>query len=769
MAALIEPFFYCLLASLIWAPAVFIAASILAGDKKNRLTASALSGKIWPAALIIAALPVLLAPVAAALGLSLRSPEPLPPMAEAAGPAIAATEPALPPVYEAPRTVSIADILRMTAILYFYGFLMLLVLAAVRHIWFAYRLNYAFRLDEPRLEAELENWRMRIGVTQRPRYVFSHVVSSVCVYGLFRPVIVMPMHLLDRVPVEDAALMGAHEMAHIKRGDVALFLLCSVAKAVFWFNPFMHQICNRANLAAEQGADALVLARGVNRRQYAHCFVQGLRLAADARSGFAGDLVPSFTPFDKRSRRQRLDAILSGSRETGVLSLTSKIGLAAGAVAASGLAFAQAALAVAPPEPRLALTVAPVKGEITSEFGVKRTIMGEALPAHDGIDIRAPRGEPVRAAGDGKVLEATDRYNNNDAWGKVVVIDHGHGLITRYAHLDSYVARKGERVGAGEIIGAVGSTGKATGPHLHFEVIADGEIIDPAPVVAPAPAAPKARATMKREVQLAPAPTNLAPLAPVAPTAKASASASSSFSASASASASASSESRRDRADERKLEQKMQKLEERLRKQFEKFDAFEGLEDMTIRFGDVDLDGFDGAEEWAKALENSQVELKELSNFAFVTPDMSGLDGEEFLSREELEEIRRDAREDAIEAAADAMEEMRDRFEEQRDERREAMQEEREAARERAREQKERERELKRERKRFNAEMKRMRQEAERDIAEAEREWAYRYNDIPDEREMLEQQEQALRNAKESLELQLSEIERRRKELNKSE
>ena len=55
--------------------------------------------------------------------------------------------------------------------------------------------------------------------------------------------------------------------------------------------------------------------------------------------------------------------------------------------------------------------------------------MREALPAHDGIDIRAPRGEPVRAAGDGMVLEATDRYNNNDAWGKVVVIDHGLSVV----------------------------------------------------------------------------------------------------------------------------------------------------------------------------------------------------------------------------------------------------------------------------------------------------------------------------------------------------
>jgi len=652
----------------------------------------------------------------------------------------------------------------MTAVLYFYGFIMLFALAAVRHIWFSYRLNYAYKLDEPRLEAELEAWRTRIGVKQRPRYVFSHIVSSVCVYGFFRPVIVMPMNLLDRISIEDAALMGAHEMAHIKRGDVALFALCSVAKAVFWFNPFMHQICARANLTAEQGADALVLARGVNRRQYAHCFVQGLRLAADARHGFAGELIPSFTPFDKRSRRQRLDAILSGAPEGGAMSLTTKIGLGASAVMAACLAGAQAAFAVAPPAIEEALPVRPVKGDVTLGYGEKSKFLSGDRPTHEGIDLRAARGEPVYASGAGKVIAATDNYQGHKSWGNVVVVDHGHGLVTRYAHLDSYAVERGDRVKAGDVIGAVGSTGVATGPHLHFEVISEGETVDPAPIAAPVPApSQKARATMTRKVKIAPSPTGLAPIEPAAPVAKASASASASSSSSAASSRDSNSE-----VNEHKLEKKLQNLEAKLRRQFDSFEAFDGLKDMTFEFGDLELEGFDGAQDWAELFENSRVELEGLAKFAMATPGMKELAGEEYFTEEEIEAFR-EAQADAMEAAVDAMENVQDRLREQRQARNEALREKRETARERAREQKEHEREMKRERKRHEAEMEKMRREAERDIAAAEDEWASEFSGVISERELLEQREQALRNAKQNLELELAEIERRRKELNKSE
>ncbi|MEO1137094.1 MAG: peptidoglycan DD-metalloendopeptidase family protein, partial [Pseudomonadota bacterium] len=688
---------------------------------------------------------------------SLRAPAPLAPIADFTAPVVAAGQLADATYCAAPATTSLADILRLTAILYFYSFLMLFALAAVRHIWFAYRLTYAAPLDEPALEAALETWRRRIGVKRQPRYVFSHIVSSVCVYGFIRPIVVMPYNLLDRISIEDAALMGAHEMAHIKRGDVALFALCSVAKAVFWFNPFMHRICARANLTAEQGADALVLESGVDRRQYAHCFVQGLRLASGARHGFAGELVPSFTPFDKRSRRERLDAILSGAGETRLLSASGRIGLGACAVLAGALAFAQAAFAVAPPSVRDALSVTPVKGEITAVYGKKFKAMGEERKSHEGIDIKAEKGTPVLAAGAGKVIEATKRYRGSDAWGKVVVIDHGHGLVTRYAHLDSYSVSKGDRVDAGEPIGAVGSTGRSTGPHLHFEIISNGETIDPQPIVMPNAALPsprkKAAAKTTRNVQIASAPpvAIAPPPAPVEATWVEHAQAENAPKA-------------LDEKKARKNERKRTQLDKHLRKQFKNFEAFNDLDGVTLRFNELELDGFDGAEDLARMFEKQRMRLKDLAKFQVVLPDMSSLVAEARLSEEEIEELR-DQQKDAMREAARAMERVREDLEGAAEARREAYESLREAELERAEEQREwrrKVRELQRER---EAELKELHREAEREIRQAEREWERERTALLSEREKLERREQSIRNAKESLELELAEIEQRRREL----
>lgn len=102
----------------------------------------------------------------------------------------------------------------------------------------------------------------------------------------------------------------------------------------------------------------------------------------------------------------------------------------------------------------------PLKGVITSRFGSR------SGHAHDGIDIGAPPGTDVRAAADGEVVFA----DAHGGYGNVVILRHRHGLLTIYAHHERNLVRKGQEVHAGDPIARVGTTGKATGPHLHFEV-----------------------------------------------------------------------------------------------------------------------------------------------------------------------------------------------------------------------------------------------------------------------------------------------------------
>lgn len=121
------------------------------------------------------------------------------------------------------------------------------------------------------------------------------------------------------------------------------------------------------------------------------------------------------------------------------------------------------------------LTVSPVAGAVSSEYGYRRDPIHRRRKFHKGVDFRADRGTPVYAAGPGVVREARRR----NGYGRLVVISHGNGVETRYAHLHRIHVERGQFVPAGALIGAVGATGRATGPHLHFEVRRHGEPVDP--------------------------------------------------------------------------------------------------------------------------------------------------------------------------------------------------------------------------------------------------------------------------------------------------
>ena len=119
----------------------------------------------------------------------------------------------------------------------------------------------------------------------------------------------------------------------------------------------------------------------------------------------------------------------------------------------------------------------PLAGEIeaTSGFGVRMDPFFRSLAMHTGLDIRGNTGEPVRATAAGKVVSASW----SGGYGKMVEIDHGNGLSTRYGHLSAIDVAEGQTIRIGQVVGRVGSTGRSTGPHLHYETRIDGDAVDP--------------------------------------------------------------------------------------------------------------------------------------------------------------------------------------------------------------------------------------------------------------------------------------------------
>lgn len=113
--------------------------------------------------------------------------------------------------------------------------------------------------------------------------------------------------------------------------------------------------------------------------------------------------------------------------------------------------------------------------QITSGFGTRFDPFNGARAIHAGIDFRGPHGSPIRAAAPGRV----SFVGQKSGYGNVVEVDHGHGFLTRYAHLSGFNARAGDEVLSGQTIARMGSTGRSTGTHLHFEIRVNGIAVNP--------------------------------------------------------------------------------------------------------------------------------------------------------------------------------------------------------------------------------------------------------------------------------------------------
>jgi murein DD-endopeptidase MepM/ murein hydrolase activator NlpD len=121
----------------------------------------------------------------------------------------------------------------------------------------------------------------------------------------------------------------------------------------------------------------------------------------------------------------------------------------------------------------------PVNGWLSAPFGPRADPFTGSAEFHTGIDLSTEKGTPVVATGNATVASA----GYNGAYGNMLVLDHGYGMVSRYAHLSAFAVKMGQKVTKGQVVGYVGATGRATGAHLHYEILVNGQLINPLQVI----------------------------------------------------------------------------------------------------------------------------------------------------------------------------------------------------------------------------------------------------------------------------------------------
>ncbi|SEA01096.1 M23/M56 family metallopeptidase [Alkalimonas amylolytica] len=290
--------------------------------------------------------------------------------------------------------------------------------------------------------------------------------------GWSRMVLVVPAYIWQ-FTAQQRQLLLEHELAHLQRRDPQQLLLLRILVAVCWFNPLLRQIEQAFIRSMELAVDQAVLARQPDLALlYGQTLLSSLKLSqATPQPALTAALIHTNTGHS--FYQQRLQQLF---QPCSTLSSWQRwrIPLAVGGAAMLlNLGGAQLSYS-APPEDWL-LPVGQVP--ITSAYATQHPLRQNR--PHQGVDFGAAQGSDITAAQKGKVLIA-DATSLHSRYGKVVLIDHGHGYQTLYAHLDDFYVTAGQSVAAGEAIGTVGATGRVTGPHLHFELLRNGQHQDPA-------------------------------------------------------------------------------------------------------------------------------------------------------------------------------------------------------------------------------------------------------------------------------------------------
>ncbi len=359
-----------------------------------------------------------------------------------------------------------------------------------------------------------ESLLSRFARKRKPKLRVSESRRAPLSYGIVRPVVLLPSDL--DCGSTTFSMVLAHELTHVERKDCLRKLLLAVCLCLYWWNPLVWLMVLLAGRDIELACDEAVLQKlgSAAKKPYA------LSLLDMAERQALGH--PLFSGFAKNATESRLRAILRNRRAPkwagvcvvliflmtgGVFATTRPISSPIAAdspqseMSLSAAPTTENVLPAAPREseqdvsapteadimpaeaPAYIWPLSDADAEITNSFGSSLHPLTQQTTTHYGIDIDAPSGSSVLAAADGTVIDCS----YSPAYGYVLTLSHKDGITTQYAHLSAFLVSAGDEVVRGQIIAESGSSGWATGPHLHFAVMLDGVYVDPMQTLSAAP------------------------------------------------------------------------------------------------------------------------------------------------------------------------------------------------------------------------------------------------------------------------------------------
>ncbi|PCK32449.1 M23/M56 family metallopeptidase [Pseudoalteromonas piscicida] len=321
-------------------------------------------------------------------------------------------------------------------------------------------------------------WRVRQLCSTASKVSFGYltcyqlpVSCSPFVFGVLKPKIYLPAQF-NGLPKSEQEALIFHELTHINKGDHIAVMVWRVLASIAWFNPFIVKMEQGFVRAMEYRCDeATITAHRLEPLVYSKALMNSLKRAATQTDTVNMTVSFASNSLTLEDYKKRFTVILKSHKKPSNAIL---FGLCM--LFTSGLGYANLQWTAGTTIISKAWAYPVVNPEITSKFGHISNFRHNK--AHQGLDLGGNIGEPAMAVASGTVIIADDKTLPKN-YGKVVLISHGNGYQSLYAHLDSVNVVAGEKVSQGEVIGTIGETGRVTGPHLHLEALHNNTRIDP--------------------------------------------------------------------------------------------------------------------------------------------------------------------------------------------------------------------------------------------------------------------------------------------------